>query len=225
MNTILFHNGGVTTAKTATARRSYDSARRKDMADETRRAILDVALELFVERGWKATNMRDIAAGAGVAVETVYSNFKSKVALLAAVADVAVVGDDDPVPLADRPEFRALGEGELADRTTTLGLFLAALHARTARLHRVLQHAASGDAELTALVAESYRTERISVREGITAFAGRPATDLEADSLFAVLSDDVYLLLTEVTGWTPQQYAAWAGATTVRLLDLKVVQQ
>jgi AcrR family transcriptional regulator len=195
------------------------------MAVETRRAILEVAHELFVERGWKATNMRDIAAGAGVAVETVYSNFKSKVALLAAVADMAVVGDDDPVPLADRPEFRALGEGELADRTTTLGLFLAALHARTARLHRVLQHAASGDAELTALVAESYRTERISVREGITAFAGRPATDLEADSLFAVLSDDVYLLLTEVTGWTPQQYAAWVGATTVRLLDLKVEEQ
>ncbi len=55
--------------------------------------------------------MRDIATPAGVSVETVYAHFGSKIDLFNTVLDVAVVGDDDPVALVDRPEFAALSTG------------------------------------------------------------------------------------------------------------------
>ena len=60
--------------------------------------------------------MRDVARAAGVAVETVYSNFGSKSELLLAAIDVAVVGDLEPIPLGERPEFAALGRGARSTR-------------------------------------------------------------------------------------------------------------
>ena len=53
--------------------------------------------------------MREVAAEAGVATETLYVHFSSKRALLQAVVDVAVVGDAEPIAVAERPEFRADG--------------------------------------------------------------------------------------------------------------------
>ena len=72
------------------------------MALQNRQAVLEAATARFCERGW-AASVRDIARAAGVSVETVYAHFGSKVDLLNAVVDVAVVGDDEPVALVDRP--------------------------------------------------------------------------------------------------------------------------
>ena len=47
-------------------------------AEETRQRILDSALELFRERGFDETTMRDIAADAGVATGAAYYYFRSK---------------------------------------------------------------------------------------------------------------------------------------------------
>ena len=86
-------------------RRAYQSARRQQQAVNTRAEVLDAALLLFADRGWAGTGMRDVAREAGVSVETVYANFRSKSDLLMAAIDVGVVGDAEPVALADRPEF------------------------------------------------------------------------------------------------------------------------
>ncbi|MGE0000418.1 MAG: helix-turn-helix domain-containing protein, partial [Ilumatobacteraceae bacterium] len=66
-------------------RRRYDSPLRAKRALETRAGLLDAATALFVSQGWARTGMRDVAQLAGVAVETVYSHFPSKRALLDAV--------------------------------------------------------------------------------------------------------------------------------------------
>ncbi len=47
-------------------------------AEETRNRILDTALELFRERGFSVTTMRDVAAEAGVATGASYYYFRSK---------------------------------------------------------------------------------------------------------------------------------------------------
>ena len=47
-------------------------------AEETRNRILDTALELFRERGFNVTTMRDVAAEAGVATGAAYYYFRSK---------------------------------------------------------------------------------------------------------------------------------------------------
>ena len=54
-------------------------------AEETRRRILAAALDLFQERGFAETTMRDIARNAGVATGAAYYYFPSKEHLFLAV--------------------------------------------------------------------------------------------------------------------------------------------
>src|SRR6478735_9621832 len=69
----------------------------------TRRRIVDAAAELFIERGYGVTTLEQIAARAGVAVQTVYFHFGNKRTVLKEAVDVAAVGDDEPVALLERP--------------------------------------------------------------------------------------------------------------------------
>lgn len=206
---------------TAAQRRKYSSPLREAQAGQTRLAILAAASQLFAEHGWAGTGMRAVARAARVSVETVYSNFGSKSELLKQALDVAVVGDDEPVPLSERPVFRALSEGDLTARAQATGHLLATMHRRTAPLRRVLQQAAPSDPDLAALLRRSMADERMSVHQGIRAVAQREATEAEIDAMFAVLGTDVYLLLTETSGWTDDAYQSWVATTVVRLLDLQ----
>ena len=86
-----------------TPRRKYNSRRREEQARETKRRILDAALVLFGRHGYTGATMEAIAQEAGVAPLTVYSAFGSKAALLAALVAVSVGGDDQPIPLLQRP--------------------------------------------------------------------------------------------------------------------------
>jgi AcrR family transcriptional regulator len=182
--------------------------------------VLDAAAALFVERGWAGTAIRDIARVARVSVETVYSSVGPKAELLRAAIDISVVGDDDARPQAERPEFQALGRGSTRQRVAALGALLAGMFPRTAGLHRALQHAAPAEPALADVLAQTLARQRETTRLGAAAVAGRPPTDREVDGLHAVLSNDVYLQLTEHAGWSSETYQAWVGDIVVRLLDL-----
>ena len=54
-------------------------------AEETRQRILDSALELFREKGFDETTMRDVAAAAGMATGAAYYYFRSKEELVMAL--------------------------------------------------------------------------------------------------------------------------------------------
>ena len=97
-------------------RRRYRSPRREAQARQTRIAILDAAHELFVEHGYVATTIADIAATAGVAPETIYGAFRNKPSLLKTLADVRAAGDDEPIPVAQREPFRRIMEESDARR-------------------------------------------------------------------------------------------------------------
>jgi AcrR family transcriptional regulator len=60
---------------------STDAPARRLTADQRRRQLFDVALELFAERGYRATTMDDIAEAAGVTKPLLYQHFSSKRAL------------------------------------------------------------------------------------------------------------------------------------------------
>lgn len=51
---------------------------REDHRERTKRQILDVALALFQEKGFRQTTMRDIADRAGIALGTTYNYFPTK---------------------------------------------------------------------------------------------------------------------------------------------------
>src|SRR5690242_15455181 len=94
--------------------------RRAAQARATRRRIVDGATELFVERGYAATTLDQIAKDAGVAVQTVYFHFRNKATVLKQILDVAAVGDDEPVPLLDRPWARRVRDEPDARRALAI---------------------------------------------------------------------------------------------------------
>jgi AcrR family transcriptional regulator len=189
------------------------------MAEETRLAVIAAATRLFAERGWNGTGMRDIAKAAGVSVETVYGTASSKAQLLIRALDVGVVGDDEPIPLAERAEFRALGVGERRTRLLAVARMVSAQYARVALLHRALQHGATGDEDLAAASSELYERQRTSFRDGLGLVLGRSPEQELVDGLQAIGSPEVYLQLVSSASWSEEKYQEWLAATLGRLLD------
>src|SRR5438270_10131954 len=97
---------------TSESKRAYDARRRRERAEQEREAtrlrVMEAARTLFLERGYVATTMADIARQARVALQSVYKVGHSKADLLHNVRDLAVAGDDQQVMLLDRPEFIAI---------------------------------------------------------------------------------------------------------------------
>ncbi|MFE3190021.1 TetR/AcrR family transcriptional regulator [Nocardia sp. NPDC059240] len=58
------------------------TGRRERKKAATRQKIADTALDLFLERGYDAVGIRDVAAAADVAVTTLFSHFTGKEALV-----------------------------------------------------------------------------------------------------------------------------------------------
>jgi TetR/AcrR family transcriptional regulator of autoinduction and epiphytic fitness len=197
-------------------KRRYESAHRQAQARQTRQALLDAAAELFVEPGYAATPLTAVAARAGVAIQTVYKTFGSKQALLSALVDVTVAGDDEPVAVPDRPfvaEIRAL-TGARA-KLERYAHHLAGIHARQAQVMLALANAATADAEAAAIWAKNL-DER---RAGMTMFAAdlastgelRPEHTVEtaADVLWLAMDVRNYDWLVRRRGWPVTSFERW----------------
>jgi AcrR family transcriptional regulator len=200
------------------ARRRYHSPLREQRARQTREAVLAAATELFTTQGWAATGMRDIARAAGTATETLYAHFPSKTALLQTVIDIAVVGDEAPSPLAERPEFTALADGTRAERFAAAGRLVTAVNQRTAGFAKLIREAATGDEAMADLLEATRQRQWLDVRAAVRLLAGRDAPVRLLDGVWAVVSIEVYLLLVEVRGWSPEEYAAWLAETLAVLV-------
>jgi AcrR family transcriptional regulator len=205
-------------------KRRYDSSRRQELARQNRQAVLDAARNLFLESGYAGTTIGEIAEQAGVSVETVYKTFGNKAGLAKAVFDVTVAGDDDPVPIAERPEIKVV-EAE-PDARTKIELFFAtfpARRSRTAAIERMIRDAAATD-----IAAAAVRDQLIDeLHRGMTMFATRLVEDGGvrpdltiadvADILYAYVSLDFYELLTS-RGWSQQRYARFVTNALIAAL-------
>jgi AcrR family transcriptional regulator len=72
------------TAK-ATLRKVSGTSRRQEYSASTKRALVDVAQELFTERGYAGTSLDEIVAGARVTKGALYHHFSGKQALFESV--------------------------------------------------------------------------------------------------------------------------------------------
>ncbi|HYT76088.1 MAG TPA: helix-turn-helix domain-containing protein, partial [Vicinamibacterales bacterium] len=86
----------------AVKRSEYRSPLRDAQAKATRLRVIQSASRLFIERGYGATSIDEIAEAAGVGRATVFTAVGGKALLLRAAYDVALVGDDEPIPLPQR---------------------------------------------------------------------------------------------------------------------------
>ena len=176
----------------------------------TRRRIVDAAAELFIERGYGVTTLEQIAARAGVAVQTVYFHFGNKRTVLKQAVDVAAVGDDEPVALLERPwqdELRAE-----PDTRRVIELWAAngrVIYARIGPIMGVVRDAAVSDPDMAA----QWATNEAQRATAFRAFAdlldqrgvlNRPVEEA-VDVLCALVGPEVYGVLTG-RGWSPEQW-------------------
>jgi AcrR family transcriptional regulator len=210
------------------SRRSYDSPTRARQARETRRAILEAAAELFTAQGYGRTSVGVVAARAGVTAQTIYNAVGSKQALLKAAYDVTLVGDDEPVSLADRPDVRAMYA--LTDPVDLLHAY-ARLGRRVAErvgplMLQIAAGAAAGDPDLVEhqqvtdnerLVGTGMVVRRVEELGGLAAGLD---PDQARDRIWTLNCIQVWDLLTRVRGWTGQAYEQWIGdAMCAAILD------
>jgi len=83
-------------------------ASRRDRALATRLRMIHAAQKVFTSHGYAGARMIDIAAEAGVAVQTVYFTFHTKAELLQACYELAVLSEDDPRPPSAQPWYSAM---------------------------------------------------------------------------------------------------------------------
>jgi AcrR family transcriptional regulator len=116
-------------------KRPYDGSGRREAARARRYAVVLSAKDLFERDGYRATTIAAIAAASNVSSEMVYKSFGNKAALAKAVFDLAVAGDDEPVPVRDRPSALAVTSEPEARRK--IALFVDGLVERLERSVKV----------------------------------------------------------------------------------------
>ncbi len=202
-------------------RRSYSSPVRQEQAAQTRARITAAARELFVTNGYGRTTVKSIAASAGVAPDTVYSVFGSKIRVLTAVLDAGLAPPG--VNVMDRPEEQAAHDDP--DQRSQIERFardIASLSTRIRPVYEVLRTAGAVDPEAGEVHDEMERHRLAGMGSLADWLASngplRMETDRARDLIFTVASPDVARLLCDVRGWTEDQHAAWMADTLAAAL-------
>lgn len=185
---------------------------RARQAAETRRSIVTATISLFRDRGWAATTLPVVAAEAGTAVDTIYAAFGSKSGLLLAAIDQAIAGDDDPTPMVDRPEVAAFAVGSRIERLRTGVRYTIGVYERSVPILKALQEAAASDESARARLAKYDEDRRKVMVVGMSFILDGPAPDSVVDAIWALVSPEVWTMLTERRGWSKAAAEDWLVA-------------
>jgi AcrR family transcriptional regulator len=206
-------------------KRPYDASGRRARADARRRDVVLAARELFERDGFRLTTITAVAAHAGVSPESIYKGFGSKATLAKAVFDVALAGDHEPVPVAERPALLALRDEP--DVRRKIDLFVGGLVqrlARSAKVHILIRDGRHVDDSLAPIwekLQEEGRTgmtmlgrhllETGNLRDGIE-------LDEVRDVLWNYLAIDHYERLVLMQGWSHDRYGQWLTRAVISAL-------
>jgi AcrR family transcriptional regulator len=194
--------------------RPYRSPLRADQARATRRRIVHAGRDLFVERGYRGTTIDAIAARAEVSRKTVFTSVGGKPGLLKLAWDWALVGDDEPVAMRERPEVqRMMAEPDTATFLAEWSRSTAVIMSRIAPMAEVLAVAADGDPEVAALRSSSEDDRRSGAQVCVEHLAElgalRAGMDItRATAIVATFMDPMtYRRLVVDAGWTLDEFA------------------
>ena len=182
--------------------------------------MVDAARHLFLERGYGSTTIEAISELADVPPATVYRLFSSKHGILKALLDTSIVGDDEDVPMAQRPHVQALlGADDPRSQVAGFAALTIDVNRRVAPIYRILVSAADTDREAAALLDEVTRQrqqgQRRIARSLERAGALRPGLRERdaADVIHALLSPEMYRLLVVDRGWKIARFERWLAST------------
>lgn len=206
-------------------KRAYNSAKRQAQAHQTRRQILEAARESFEKNGYSGATLDAIAEKAGVAPETIFAVFGNKRSILAELVDLAVGGDNLPVPLLQRPGPQTvMREQEPRRQLHMFAYDIAHILARVAPLFEIMRMAAKTEPEIAELLQTrlanrldnlgrfvQHVARHTALREGL-------GVEQATETVWAITSPELFRLLTVDRGWSQEQYSEWLGDALVRLL-------
>ncbi len=206
--------------KAVKTNRTYNVALRTEQAQMTRRRILDAARRVLVTGTYSSVTMDDIAKEAGVAYQTVYAIFGTKLRLAQAIMEAGFPHVSEALKLFD--QLRQSADLEVWIRT---GAHVNRLILEPCA-DLLLFMRESGDPDLLA----HYREREEERFIGMTQF-GMPATLESSRQLRAGISPseamaviwslsgpDLYTQLVFQRGWTPSRYEEWLGDAEINML-------
>jgi AcrR family transcriptional regulator len=210
-------------------KRGYDATRRQAQARELRLDVATAARALFIDRGYAATTIADVARAAGVSTQFVYKAFENKRGLLAKVIDWTIVGDDAPIPMAQRPSITAVQqEPTVAGKCALYARHGRLVAARIAETVQMVRAAADADPQARAIydMGEEQRHTGARLFVANVARAGPLraglATGEAADAIWALTPDILWTSLVARAGWTPTSFEQhYAGLIAAAILDDK----
>lgn len=198
---------------------------RAEQAEQTRQRILAAATSLFLSRGYAGTTLQVIASEAGVAVETVYSRFKNKTNLLAAILEAGIIPSQDGRDIFDLPEIEQIrATRDQQEQVRLLAAFSRGILERTDAAHRILRSAAEVDDHASQLQKQdtARRIEGQHIYIDLLLANGPLRNGLSregaAATYSALASPDTYGQLTNAVGWSAEQFEAWLADSLARLL-------
>ena len=198
---------------------------RQQQARATKAAVLAAAHDAFVAHGYAGATMPGIAAAAGTSVETIYKVFGNKAALVKAVFDVTIAGDDEPIPLRLRATIQAIeAEPDPQRKLMMYGRHVGEIGSRISPLLLAVRAAADSDSGAATIWA-AMQAERLT---GMTMFAehlagGRHlrrgvARSEARDVLWTHNSVELWDLLVRQREWTDARFGRWVGRQLVAAL-------
>ncbi len=211
--------GSLSSGKRAfTTTRRYNARLRTEQAQMTKLRILETARRLLVEGTYSSVTMEEIAREAGVAYQTVYAAFGTKLRLATAMVEHGFPHVGEAVKLFDAP--RASGDPELWLRTAARVFRL--IHEPCADLIRFMVE--SGDPALQRQHREIGQSRLNRLREVAEALAHskrlRPglARADALDVLWVMTGPEFYWDFVYRCGWKPKRFQEWLGQSLIDLL-------
>jgi hypothetical protein len=156
----------------------------------------------------------------------VFTAVGNKQAVLAAVRDVALAGDDRPLPVAERDAFQAVvAEPDAYGALVLMVEHLAELWRRYAPIREVMRGAASnGEPALRHLWDLSEQQRLSGARAFIDTLTSKSPLqdgldpDTATDIMWVHMNPDVYLGLVGWRGWSEDAYCQWLVNTLAAAL-------
>jgi AcrR family transcriptional regulator len=201
------------------AKRRYSSERRDSAAEATKLRILNASKSLFARRGIDDVTIAQIGEMANVAASTVYALFKSKAGVLRALMKASLFG----------PRFKA-AQSLLDDVTDSARLIALSAHVSRAIYESEsselgLLRGASGYSPALRKLEQEFEDLRLKMQEErvkllFAQSKGKKGLDVETARriLWMYTSREVYRMLVQEGGWTPDLYQAWLSETLMKAL-------
>jgi TetR/AcrR family transcriptional regulator, regulator of autoinduction and epiphytic fitness len=199
-------------------RRAYNTSLRQEQAQLTRERILDAARRLLLQGVYSQVTMEEIAREAGVAYQTLYAVFRTKLRVAEAIVDAGWPHVAAAVQLLEATAASADPEAWL----TTVATMSRRIYEPCADLERFLRE--SGDVSLLGRYrqARESRYRRLQALRPILESAARVRpglTPAEAvDLVWSLSGPENYIELVFERGWSADRYEAWLGDALRRLV-------